>query len=207
MGTSVRSASLQDRSDLVRFGNSCIDLLMLDYLWTLAVETKDPEAAGIGRRMLALIGTMRHEGGRASELVRSSRVELNSTWPQIREQHRLPQEQMAAIDGFIKEYGGLGDAGFSVAQELDNTLGAEASAIAGKIADFERGGGSAGDMSRRGKIMLGVFGICVFAVVAFPIATGALPLTLAGVGAALIWSSKDLALVCAGVAGSEIVRK
>jgi len=137
MGTSVRSASLQDRSDLVRFGNSCIDLLMLDYLWTLAVETKDPEAAGIGRRMLALIGTMRHEGGRASELVRSSRVELNSTWPQIREQHRLPQEQMAAIDGFIKEYGGLGDAGFSVAQELDNTLGAEASAIAGKIADFE----------------------------------------------------------------------
>lgn len=180
-----------------------MDLLLLDDVWTLAVADKDEAAPQLGRAMEALIEDLRERGGRLQELMGHTRYELNASWPETRARLSVPKQQLAALDEYIKEYGGLGDAGFAIAAEFDASLAEEAELLATKIRQIESGGPSIGDLSRLRKIMLAVLAVAVFASVAIPVVTAVA--TGASVAVALATAATNLANAAVGIAGGAIL--
>ena len=93
-------------------------------IWTSAVETGDDAAHQLGNRMLGLIAGIRESSEQLPEILLHARQPLNAAWPTLRSQ-RISDEEAAALDQYLAEYGGLGDAAYALATGLNETLADE----------------------------------------------------------------------------------
>lgn len=197
-------SSLRDRYELLESGQRLLELLTLDDLWTEAASEGDSAAPEIGRRMLQLIEQLRLGTGQVERLILGERVELNAYWPELRRSWGTAGEpEVAALDQWVEQYGGLGDAGVSAASLLHGALEEEGQLIAAKVAELEAGSQSTGDLSRQKKILIGVTAVCCLAVVALP-AVGA-AVAAGGIAAGLFSGAAGLAGVAAGISGAAIL--
>jgi hypothetical protein len=193
---------LHDRAELIDFGGACIGLLALDRLWTQAIEHHDADAPALGRQMQAFIVDIRERSDRVSELTSQYRNYLNSTWPDVMKELRIPQQDLAALNELIQKYGGLGYASGEVLTSLKRDLDEEAQTLSEKIADFEGRGDPEGDLSLLKKVMIGVVVVSVLVIVALPAATVGVP--AATIGAALVTSAVNLATLGGSIAGGGL---
>jgi hypothetical protein len=73
-----------------------------------------------------------------------TRVRPELGWPFAAPQ---PENAAGAIQAYIAEKGGLGDAGAALAKALDGDLGQEVELLQVKITDLDAGGQSIGDLT------------------------------------------------------------
>lgn len=185
MADPTGSASFNDRSVLIQFGSSCLELLMLDDLWTKAVESNDPDAVNIGRRMQRLIGDLREGRSVAANIIGQGRAVLNAAWPSLRERWNLSLDASRVLEAYFAEYrGGFGDAGAAIAADLDVGLEDELTLLSSKIEELEELGESTGDLRLRQKIALGIVGACALVVLPL-LGAGAVIAGAATVGVAI----------------------
>jgi hypothetical protein len=198
----VLSLGIEQRRELLDFGVRCIDLLSLDVLWTEAAKAGDPAAPEIGGQMIRLIEDLRPRSGEVGELLRATRVELNAYWPHLRDfWRRSAEREIVALDKWLTaEYEGLGDAGVSIAQVLDENLAEEVKLLTAQVVELGGGLEVGGDLTGQQMIWIGVIGVCCLISVAIPYV--ALAIGANGLVAASFSSTVGLAGIAAGIAGS-----
>ena len=176
---------------------------MLDDLWSEAIAQGDVAATEIGRRMNTLMEQLAEDSKRVSHLIGNSKDALNHAWPYISEKWILSNEQRKALDAYFEKHGGLGTAGFALSAGLRDSLAEESASLSAKIAELEIQGHTTIDISRLGKVMIAVVGICVFAVPA--IAAGAVIGGVMTVGLAVVTAGMAEAGIVGSIAGSLIL--
>lgn len=179
--------SVDDNERLLEFGVASIEVLALDDLWTDAVRDNDPAAADIGGHVSQLIQQLQEGCGGVADLLEGVRGQLNSEWVSVLESWKLSEDGAAAIQAYISEKGGLGEAGVAIARALGADLGQEVELLQVKISELDAGDISIGDLRIPTRVAIGVVAICVFVAVALPVATG-LALAVGGVVASTLVS-------------------
>lgn len=186
-------------AELLQFGIDSIDLLLLDDLWTAAVKRHDADAVSLGNQMQTLLERLRPKAHRVEDLLGRRSEELNAVWPEVLSSWRVPDDGQA-IDEYLSNFGGLGDAGVIHAFDLHQVLTEELQELQHKIADLETTEGSDGDLRISRKVRIGIIAICVLAVVALPVVGGGLAAT--GVAAGMFQGAAGLASVAVGYVAS-----
>ena len=155
--------SLHDRTYFLDFALRCTELLVIDDLWTEAMDRREPTSAELGHRMLGLIGGIREMSEQVSGALHQLSRSLNAVWPELRSQW-LSVEQAEVLDAYIGQFGGFGDAAAWLAGELDESLATEADLIARKLDELEHRRPGPGDLQWLARAALGVLVIAAAAL-------------------------------------------
>lgn len=202
MNVSVKP-SADSRALLLRYGLQAFEVLTLDIEWNRAIEAHDPTAVAVGRRMQSRLQALRNEAQDVRDWLEFGRSDLNASWPQVLERWNLPPDEGSALDDYVRQNDGLGNAGIFHIANLAEELAAEISDLSKKINQLESGHEPEDDLKIPRKLAIGITAICAVVMFTLPIAGAAVG--AAGVVAATLTSVEGVAGLIGGIVGSTLV--
>jgi hypothetical protein len=195
---------MTDRAYLQRFSTNALDLLLLDGLWTEAVDTRDAAAASLGHEMRARIDLVLGSTERLPALLAPFASYLDASWPGLLEASEHLDAHTFAFHRYLEEHGGLGTASLEFSRTLRAELAAERVDLLAKIVNLEAGELALSDLKWSRSLALGVVLVAAMVVVATPAAIAALGAT--GVAAAALHGVQALAGLVVVVIGPPLAR-
>lgn len=148
--------SAEDQAYLLSFGTDALNALLVDDVWTEAVERSPAKAAGVGRMLAGTLVKVADESPRIHRLLTGSVDQLNAIWPDAI-YGWLSEDADRELRSYVAEFGGLGDASVHFAKDLKDVLTHEASVISGKAEELEAGGlDLMGDMELKPKVAMAI---------------------------------------------------
>lgn len=172
---------------LSKFAVACTELLVLDELWTKAVQDRETTAPELGRRMTNILDFIGNTSSEVAVEVGEMGPEFDVAWNSLAEDNLSP-EGLALLSEEVGPHASARVSAFLRSQEWRTALGAEGAAIEMQIKEIENpsGSGPEGDVTPYGPLpegdvtpytrkWLGIALACAAVVVAAAISAGASP--------------------------------